>query len=107
MIEHMVLFEFDNAASQWQEQFVSALRDLAQDALPLCRLRCGMNFSCHSDGYQVGLIVTCNTQADLDAYRSHPAHQAFVRDWVVGRVKRMIAVDFDALSYLNMSPEGA
>jgi hypothetical protein len=95
MIEHIVFFEFDNAAAQWQERFVDALRGLAQEVQAVCQLRCGTNFSRYSDGCQVGLVVTCGTQADLDAYRSHPAHQDFVKKWVDGRVRRMIAVDFE------------
>jgi hypothetical protein len=102
MIEHIVFFELDNTAPHWQERFVDALRSLAQEVRAVCQLRCGTNFSSHSDGYQVGLVVTCESQADLNAYRSHPAHQSFVREWVDGHMKRMIAVDFDTGYHLGL-----
>ncbi|WP_339234718.1 Dabb family protein [Paenibacillus sp. FSL R5-0517] len=97
MIEHLVVFKFnDKTTLAKQQEWVAQLLAL-QELIPgIAALTAGINATEETDriqGYTIGLRVTFEDQDALRAYGPHPAHQAFVAS-LDGWVEDVIVVDY-------------
>jgi hypothetical protein len=94
-VEHMVWFKFrDDVPQARREQLAAELRALKAQVPNISRLQVGFNFTERARGCQLGLAVTLDSKAALDAYQVHPAHV------VVGKQLRaecdeILAFDFE------------
>lgn len=68
----------DGASSEDKEQLAAGLRALVPLIPHIVELKVGEDFSTRSRGFEMGLLVTCKTRADLDVYAVHPDHLAFI-----------------------------
>jgi hypothetical protein len=82
MIWHTVWFKLKESVSDEQKQaMLDGLNALPAQIEEISTLACGEDFCGRSKGYQIGLVVSCASRADLEAYGPHPAHQAFVQQF--------------------------
>lgn len=68
----------DGATAQDREQLAQGLRAMVPKIPQIVELAAGDDFSGRSRGFEVGLLVTCQTREDLDIYAVHPDHLAFI-----------------------------
>lgn len=79
MIYHFVWFKMKEGASQEdKEQLAKGLKGMIRLIPEIVELKVGEDFSGRSRGFEMGLLVTCKTRADLDTYAVHPDHLAFI-----------------------------
>ncbi|MFW5858625.1 MAG: Dabb family protein [Planctomycetota bacterium] len=80
MLKHIVLFRLKDPAQA--PELVLKLEELGN--LPMVGgLETGVNVSDRPIAWDVGLYVSLQTEADLEAYRVHPDHQtvlAFIKE---------------------------
>ncbi|WP_458460941.1 Dabb family protein [Paenibacillus sp.] len=97
MVEHLVVFKFnDKITLAKQQEFVAQLLALQEQIPGIVALSAGINATEETErnqGYAIGLRVTFEDQYALRAYGSHPAHQAFVAS-LDGWVEDVIVVDY-------------
>ncbi|XOJ01260.1 Dabb family protein [Paenibacillus polymyxa] len=97
MIEHLVVFKFnDKTTLAKQQEWVAQLLALQEQIPGIVTLTAGINTTEETDriqGYTIGLRVTFEDQDALRAYGPHPAHQAFVAS-LDGWVEDVIVVDY-------------
>ena len=80
VLRHIVLFKFkDDASEREVREVVDAFRALPEQIPQIRDLEWGTNVSPEgkAHGYTHGFTVTFDSQADLDAYLPHPAHERF------------------------------
>ena len=51
------------------------------------------------DSFDLGIVMTFDSAADMRAYLEHPQHQAFVQRFIKGRVNKLLVYDIDAESH--------
>lgn len=97
MIEHLVVFKFnDKTTLAKQQEWVAQLLALQEQIPGIVALTAGINVTEETDriqGYTIGLRVTFEDQDALRAYGPHPVHQAFVAS-LGGWVEDVIVVDY-------------
>ncbi|WP_458122934.1 Dabb family protein [Paenibacillus sp. Z3-2] len=97
MVEHLVVFKFNNKITLAKQQELVAQLLALQEQIPgIVSLTAGINTTEETDriqGYTIGLRVTFEDQEALRAYGPHPAHQAFVAS-LDGWVEDVIVVDY-------------
>src|SRR5689334_22198170 len=97
MIEHLVVFKFnDKTTLAKQQEWVAQLLALQEQIPGIVTLTAGINATEETDriqGYTIGLRVTFEDQDALRAYGPHPAHQALVAS-LGGWVEDVIVVDY-------------
>ncbi|WP_433581333.1 Dabb family protein [Paenibacillus amylolyticus] len=97
MIEHLVVFKFnDKTTLAKQQEWVAQLLALQEQIPGIVTLTAGINTTEETDriqGYTIGLRVTFEDQDALRAYGPHPAHQSFVAS-LDGWVEDVIVVDY-------------
>jgi len=97
MIDHLVVFKFNNKTTlAKQQEWVEQLLALQEQIPGIVALTAGINVTEETDriqGYTIGLRVTFADQDALRAYGPHPAHQAFVAS-LDGWVEDVIVVDY-------------
>jgi hypothetical protein len=94
IVEHMVWFHFREDVSQTRrDELAAALRALPKVVPGILRLEAGYNFTDRARGCQLGLLVSLESKAALDAYQVHPAHVA------VGKQLRAACEDVLALDF--------
>jgi len=95
MIEHIVLFRWNNATSEEAiESVLAELRGLKNKIPGIVDLSCGANFCDRAKGYTHGLVVRFKDRAALETYGPHPEHQRVVQNLI-----KPIAADILALDY--------
>lgn len=96
MVEHLVLFQWKpDASSEAIAAAMTALQGLPAQIPEIVDLSCGENFSDRSSGFQHGLVVRLRDRADLETYRTHPAHQAVVREAIAPILAQILALDYE------------
>jgi diphthamide synthase (EF-2-diphthine--ammonia ligase) len=96
MIEHLVLFQWQEQASDDEiEAVIEALRGLKERIPGIVELSCGENFSERSQGFQHGLVVRLKDRAALEAYFPHPEHQKIVQNLIKPILAQIISVDYE------------
>lgn len=88
----MVLFKFDH--SDEARQCVQRLQGMVGHIPQLLSLSAGVNAVASERAYDVGLVTTFDSLADLEVYREHPAHVP-VAAWINARATSVVAVDFE------------
>lgn len=93
MLTHIVAFQLTDAADA--AELVGRLLAL-RGAVPSLRdLEAGVDVVHSPSSYDVGLVCRFDSLADLDAYRSHPAHVE-VLEWINAHTTGRVAVDFES-----------
>lgn len=94
-VEHMVWFKFrDEIPQARREQLAAELRALRTLVPQVSRLEAGFNFTERARGCQLGLIVTLESKAALDAYQVHPDHVAVAKQ-LRADCDEILAFDFE------------
>ena len=95
MIEHLVLFRSkESCTEETRNKIVAEARTLKSHIPELLYMSAGINWSERGDGYQLALVGRFQDKATLDIYQKHPAHQAFVNEWVKPHIEKVIAIDY-------------
>ncbi len=95
-VEHMVWFRFrDEVEQARRDAYAESLRLLVGRVPGIQRLEVGWNFTDRARGAQLGLLVTLESKAALDAYHVHPEHEA---------VARGLRADCDEIHALDFEP---
>jgi stress responsive alpha/beta barrel protein len=90
MLRHIVLLAFNvEAASQDIVAVEQSFRQLPSAIAAIANLEWGRAVG-DSHEYQYSMIVSFHTEADLEDYNNHPAHQAIAARY--GRLGRQIIV---------------
>jgi len=95
LLRHIVLYKFkENIQPAQVQEVIDAFAALPGKIDTIVDLEHGPNVSHEgkSEGLTYGFLVTFRSQADLDDYIKHPAHQAYVQ---VVKDKREKVVVFD------------
>jgi hypothetical protein len=110
MVEHIVLFRWNEEATQEAiTQVVEELR-LLKDKIPgIIDLTCGANFSDRAQGYTHGLVVRLTDRNALEVYGPHPEHQRVVQNFISPIRADVLALDYeiehDPERHIKVSPE--
>jgi hypothetical protein len=94
-VEHIVWFRFrDDVGQAAREAHAEHLRGLAGAVPGILRLEVGWNFTHRARGAQLGLLVTLESKAALDAYQVHPEHVR-VAQGLRADTDEILAFDFE------------
>jgi hypothetical protein len=94
-VEHMVFFRFRDEIPQARRvEYARALKALTETIPGIVRLAVGENFTARALGAQLGLVLTVESKAALDAYQSHPSHVA-VAQGLRADCDQILALDFE------------
>lgn len=94
-VEHMVWFRFrDDVGQDRREQHAEKLRALVGRVPGILRLEVGWNFTDRARGAQLGLLVTLESKAALDAYQVHADHVEVARG-LRADSDEILAMDFE------------
>ncbi|TCP30030.1 stress responsive alpha/beta barrel protein [Scopulibacillus darangshiensis] len=95
VIEHIVLFKFNDAATNEQkEEGMKRLRQLKSVLPGILDIQTNHNFSDRNKGYDMGLTVRFESKEALENYGPSPEHQAVVSYLDEIGVIDKLAVDF-------------
>ncbi len=96
LLRHIVIYKFKDGlpAAQLQE-VIDAFAGLPKKVDTIVGFEAGTNVSPEgkSEGFTHVFVVTFKTEADRDAYLTHPAHQAYVQV-VKDRREKVIVFDY-------------
>lgn len=96
MIEHIVLFKFDEKATKEQkDEGIKRLCHLSEELPGIIDIQAGHNYSNRSKGYSVGLTVRFETKAAHEHYTPSPEHQAVVSYLKEVGLVDTLSVDFE------------
>ncbi|MGK7924002.1 MAG: Dabb family protein [Spirulina sp.] len=96
MIEHIVLFKWqESASSEAIATAIAALQDMQGKIPSIVDLSCGENFSDRARGYTHGLVVRFRDRAGLETYQPHPFHQDIIKNLIKPIVAEVLAVDYE------------
>ncbi|GGH75996.1 heme-degrading monooxygenase HmoA [Pullulanibacillus pueri] len=96
MIEHIVLFKFNEQTTNGQkEEAMKRLRELKNQLPGILDIQTNHNFSDRGKGYTMGLTVRFESKADLEHYGPSDAHQAVVSYLKEIGMVDTLAVDFE------------
>ncbi|MCS7005559.1 MAG: Dabb family protein [Cytophagales bacterium] len=96
MVYHSVLFKFKQDTSrQTTDAFIEALTQLNDKIKAILYLHAGYNFASRGKGFEVMLASAFASKAKLEEYQKHPAHIAFVENYVKPYVEDIIAGDIE------------
>lgn len=90
MLTHVVMFRFNDPADA--AEAVARLRALAGEVATARTLRVGTNINAALGAFEIILISEHDDAAALDAYRTHPEHQA-VLEWLTEHPHERVAFD--------------
>jgi Stress responsive A/B Barrel Domain len=95
MVTHIVVFFWiAGVTSEQVESFRQALDQLALEVKELAAIRHGPDLHFRDGNGDYVLVATLPNRASWDTYQSHPAHKAFVRDFVTPLQARRVAIQF-------------
>ncbi|RYM06733.1 Dabb family protein [Sporolactobacillus sp. THM7-7] len=96
MIEHIVLFKFDERTTPEQkEEGARRLRHLIHELPGILDIQAGQNYSTRGKGYSMGLTVRFRSKVDHEHYTPSPEHQAVVSYLKDIGLEDTLAVDFE------------
>lgn len=96
MVEHVVLFQSTEEATQEQKDAMIAAVKKLKDQIPgIVDLTVGYNFCERNQGFDIGVVVRFVDRAALDVYIPHPAHRGCVDQFLVPIRKNTIVVDYE------------
>ena len=95
MVTHIVIFTWIAEASTEQVASLGqALDRLAAELSGLVTIRHGPDLRFREGNGDYALVATFADQAGWAAYQAHPAHKAFVRDFVMPIQASRVAIQF-------------
>jgi quinol monooxygenase YgiN len=95
MVTHIVIFFWTAGVTGEQvDGFRQALDQLASEVRALAVIRHGPDLRFRDGSGDYALVATFSDRASWDTYQSHPAHKAFVRDFVTPLQDRRVAIQF-------------
>lgn len=96
-VKHMVWFRFRQDIPQSRrDEHAERLRQLIGKVPAIQHLELGWNFTDRARGAQLGLLVTVESKAALDAYQTHPEHVDVARG-LKADTDEILALDFESL----------
>jgi hypothetical protein len=96
MIWHTVWFKLkEDVTDEQRQEMLDALDALPSQIEEISTLACGEDFCGRSKGFQIGLVTSFASRADLEAYATHPFHQNFIARYKP-LWEEVVALDFDA-----------
>lgn len=96
MIEHVVLFKFnDQTTDEQKNEAIQKLTSLKNKIPGIVDLQAGVNFSDRSKGYELGLNVRFEDQEALEQYGPHEEHQKVVSYLKEIGMSDILALDFE------------
>ncbi len=96
MVEHIVLFKVGSeVAGDRATRMLGEIVSLKNKITGVVSATAGVNFSQRSQGYTHGLVMRFRDRAALDAYLSHPLHQAVVKEHIEPICPERVVVDYD------------
>ncbi|TGA97862.1 Dabb family protein [Sporolactobacillus shoreae] len=99
MIEHIVLFQFEDSTTEAQkEEGARRLRHLIHELPGIIDIQAGQNYSTRSKGYSMALTVLFRSKEDHERYTPSPEHQAVVSYLKEIGLIDSLAVDFETSS---------
>ena len=98
-VQHVVLVWFnEDISEQHIAQAVSESYVLQQKIPLIKRIRIGdaipSDRKMVDDSFDIGLVMSFDSLADLRTYEQHPEHKAFLKQYIKGRVARVQIYDF-------------
>jgi hypothetical protein len=95
MVTHIVVFYWiAGVTSEQVESFRQALDQLASEVKELAVIRHGRDLRFRDGNGDYALVATFPDRASWATYQSHPAHKAFVRDFVTPLQDHRVAIQF-------------
>lgn len=96
MIEHIVLFKWQESASNEAiATAIASLQEMKGKIPTIVDLSCGENFCDRARGYTHGLVVRFRDRAGLEVYQLHPLHQDIVEKCIKPIVAEVLALDYE------------
>ncbi|WP_078434029.1 Dabb family protein [Metabacillus halosaccharovorans] len=96
MVEHIVIFKFNETTSvEQQTEAIEKLKNLKNEISGIVDIQAGLNFSDRSQGFQVGLTVRFEDKQALEAYGPHEKHQEAVSYLKEIGLSDIVVVDFE------------
>jgi hypothetical protein len=95
MVRHIVIFTWiDGVTGEQVERFQKALDDMASQLKELTVIQHGPDLNFRDGNGDYALVGTYADKAAWDAYQAHPAHKAFVRDFVTPIQASRLTIQF-------------
>jgi quinol monooxygenase YgiN len=95
MVTHIVVFFWiAGVTSEQVESFRQALDQLAAEVREVAVIRHGPDLHFRDGNGDYALVASFSNRADWDTYQAHPAHKAFLRDFVTPMQARRVAIQF-------------
>ncbi len=95
-MRHVVMFQFAEAVTPSDaKQIVTEFGELPGRIEEISGYEFGTNIGHEkqAQGFTHCFVVTFDSQADLDAYLPHPAHQEFVK-FLDGKIEKLLVFDY-------------
>jgi len=94
-LRHLVLLRFHEGTEPEQvEAIATALRTLPGQIPELQGYLVGTDLALADGNFAFGISADFASQADYEAYRDHPAHQAVIHDLIAPHVAARAAVQY-------------
>lgn len=95
MIKHVVMWKFkENEKKENLRKAIEMLEDMRENIEVIEDLNVGTDFGGSLASYDIALIVTLRSKADLQVYRDHPVHKKVAE--FIGKVRdKRAVVDFE------------
>jgi hypothetical protein len=95
MVTHVVVFTWiAGVTSEQVAGFRQALDRLAREVAEVAVIRHGPDLRYRGGNGDYALVATFSDRAAWEAYQLHPAHKAFVRDFVTPLQASRVAIQF-------------
>lgn len=95
MVTHIALFKWkDSVRPERVDDIMRDIEGLKERIPEIVELRAGSNFSAFGEGFTHAVVVSFNNRADLEAYRTHPAHVP-VAAAVEAAFESSVRIDFE------------
>jgi hypothetical protein len=95
MVTHIVVFYWNAEVTAEQvERFRLALDQMASEVREVAVIRHGPDLQFRDGNGDYAIVASFSNRADWDTYQSHPAHKAFLRDFVTPMQDRRVAIQF-------------
>ena len=95
MIKHIVCFKLIDSSEQSKLEAKNILLSMKGNVDLLQGIEVGCDFLCSPRSYDIILITTFKSKADLDAYQVDPYHVDVVKTYMHSHTKSSIAVDYE------------
>lgn len=95
MIKHVVCFKLKDNCQAEKDKAKSVLLSMQGNVSLLKGIEVGTDFLGSARSYDVILITTFSTKADLDAYQCNEYHCQVVKTYMHAHVETSVAIDYE------------